>query len=102
MAGVKTSALTAEAMKCCTGEDEAEENADDCCDEAIEYEKLEPVAALKGFNLQLPAYFPNLLKTYAPVHAVNQAATQRIYTYTDSSPPVYGRTLLYRLHTLIV
>ncbi|WP_222621690.1 HYC_CC_PP family protein [Pontibacter cellulosilyticus] len=102
MAGVRASELNEVADECCEQEKTANKEADDCCDEAVQYEKLEPVSSQKAFNLQLPVYFPNQLKPFLTKQAASQAAEQLVYTYTDSSPPLYGRKLLHKLHILIV
>ena len=102
MAGVRVSELDEVADECCEKDTAAEKAADDCCDEAVQYEKLEPVSSLKAFNLQLPVYFPDNLKPFLPKQAASSAVEQLVYTYADSSPPLYGRRLLHKLHTLIV
>ena len=90
------------AKECCEDENSAGEEADECCAEALDYEKLEPVSTLKTYTLQLPVYFHTPIKPVAIHNLANLAAEQRIYTYSDSSPPVYGRRLLHRLHILQV
>ena len=102
MAGVRASELDEVADECCEQEESTDKEKDDCCDEAVQYEKLEPVSSLKAFNLQLPVYFPDQLKPFLPKQAASQAAEQLVYTYADSSPPLYGRRLLHKLHILIV
>nr|WP_256488653.1 hypothetical protein [Pontibacter sp. HSC-36F09] len=81
---------------------EQQGDEDDCCTTALSFEKLEPVSSLKGFTLELPVFFKvnftPLFATWSPAVATDQ----RILTYSDSSPPLYGRQLLHSLHILIV
>ena len=102
MAGMKTSSLTEENDGCCEEKATKEKATDECCAVKVLYEKLEPVSSSKAFALQLPVYFPHHIKPFVLPQINFTAADERIYTYTDSSPPVYGRRLLHQLHILIV
>ncbi|WP_299820943.1 hypothetical protein [uncultured Pontibacter sp.] len=102
MAGIKTTALAQDMDECCKKPSDPDADTDDCCTERVAFEKLEPVSSLKVFNLQLPVYFPHHIKLFTPQQAVLQASAQLVYTYSDSSPPIYGRKLLHQLHTLLV
>ncbi|GAB3204495.1 hypothetical protein ABID22_002556 [Pontibacter aydingkolensis] len=102
MAGIKTSALSTEADDCCEEGSDKGAQTDECCAVKVLYEKLEPISSLKAFNLQLPVYFQQHIKLFVPIQAHHDAIEERIYTYSDSSPPLYGRRLLHQLHTLIV
>lgn len=105
MTGLKMTAAQEQVDGCCQKSDsqEHEEQEDeDCCTTAMTFEKLEPVSSIKGFTLELPVFFAiqftPLFTTWAPATATDQ----RILTYSDSSPPLYGRLLLHSLHILIV
>ncbi|MEJ8801723.1 HYC_CC_PP family protein [Pontibacter sp. H249] len=102
MAGIKTSALAEETDDCCKKETAPEKDTDSCCAVKVLYEKLEPVSSNKVFSLQLPVYLPHHIQPFVLRQAIFKASEERIYTYSDSSPPVYGRKLLHQLHTLIV
>ncbi|WP_299707260.1 hypothetical protein [uncultured Pontibacter sp.] len=102
MTGLKSSAVLEEMDGCCQETDPQEAETDDCCTTALSFEKLEPVSSLKSLSLEVPVFFAvaftPLFTTWAPAIAVDQ----RILTYSDSSPPLYGINLLHRLHILIV
>ncbi|GGG06259.1 HYC_CC_PP family protein [Pontibacter amylolyticus] len=107
MTGLKMTAAQGQDGSCCQKpgmqeHKEQQSNEDDCCTTALSFEKLEPVSSLKGFALELPVFFAvtftPLFATWAPAVATDQ----RILTYSDSSPPLYGRQLLHSLHILIV
>ena len=107
MTGLKMTAAQEQADDCCqksdpSGHKEKESKGEDCCTTSMSFEKLEPVSSIKGFTLELPVFFAiqftPLFTTWAPAIATDQ----RILTYSDSSPPLYGRQLLHKLHILIV
>jgi hypothetical protein len=107
MTGIRTPAAQEQMDGCCQKPDSQEDDKqgsedDDCCTTAMSFEKLEPVSSLKAFSLELPVFFAvnftPLFTTWAPAVATDQ----RILTYSDSSPPLYGRQLLHSLHILIV
>ncbi|MDO6389135.1 hypothetical protein Q4E40_03280 [Pontibacter sp. BT731] len=107
MTGIRTLAAQEQMDGCCQKPDSQEDDKqesedDDCCTTAMSFEKLEPVSSLKAFSLELPVFFAvtftPLFTTWAPAVATDQ----RILTYSDSSPPLYGRQLLHSLHILIV
>ncbi|WP_108211811.1 HYC_CC_PP family protein [Pontibacter mucosus] len=98
--GLSPNAVAAQPDTCCEHPEDGE--TDDCCEKQVSYEKLEPVQEHKAFHLPQP-----LLSQSAALRPVlhflaGATTSQPIYTYSDSSPPLYGRQLLYFLHTLIV
>ncbi|PVY41149.1 hypothetical protein C8E01_10574 [Pontibacter virosus] len=107
MTGLKMTAAQEQADGCCQApdtQDNQEQKAaeDDCCTTELSFEKLEPVSSIKSLSLEVPVFFAAaftpLFTTWAPAVATDQ----RILTYSDSSPPLYGRQLLHSLHILIV
>lgn len=102
MTGLKGKATAVKMDGCCEKTPDTQAEEDSCCDVKVSYEKLEPVSASKAFSLELPALFPLQFNFFAPQTANFPAYEQRIYTYSDSSPPLYGRALLHSIHTLIV
>ena len=107
MSGISMSAAKEQMDGCCQKPDPQKDNnqkteEDDCCTTELSFEKLEPVSSIKAFALEIPAIiainFTPLFSTWAPAVATDQ----RILTYSDSSPPLYGRQLLHSLHILIV
>jgi len=87
---------------CCEAPVSQADDEEGCCTVALSFEKLEPVSSLKVFQLEAPVFFAvpftPLFTTWSPSLATDQC----VYTYSDSSPPLYGRSLLHRLHILIV
>ncbi|WP_438804758.1 HYC_CC_PP family protein [Pontibacter akesuensis] len=98
MAGTDTR-IAASADACCSKPRQAEEK-DSCCEKEVSYDKLEPVAAQKQHTLLVPVFFLTPLKPLLPQQII--AAEAKVYTYTDSSPPLHGRNLLHRIQVLIV
>lgn len=102
MTGIRESGTGKSMDHCCDDPVSQADDKDGCCTVALSFEKLEPVSSIKGFTLELPAIcainFTPLFSTWAPAIATDQ----RILTYSDSSPPLYGRQLLHSLHILIV
>jgi hypothetical protein len=107
MTGLRMSAAPEQADGCCEKPDsqeheEQEATEDDCCTTELSFEKLEPVSSIKSLSFEVPAFFAlaftPLFTTWAPATAIDQ----RILTYADSSPPLYGVKLLHRLSILIV
>lgn len=102
MTGLKMSAIQEKADGCCQKAEAQDAEEEDCCTNKLSFEKLEPVSFLKSLTPESPLFFAAaftpLFTTWAPYAVVDQ----RILTYSDSSPPLYGRHLLHRLHTLIV
>ncbi|MBD1398697.1 hypothetical protein H9Q13_16105 [Pontibacter sp. JH31] len=102
MTGLRMPAAQELADDCCQDTDPQEANEDDCCTTELSFEKLEPVSSLKSLSLEVPVFFAvaftPLFTTWAPTIATDQ----RILTYSDSSPPLYGIQLLHLLSILIV
>ncbi|MDX5419715.1 MAG: hypothetical protein LPK09_10910 [Hymenobacteraceae bacterium] len=107
MTGLKLSAAQELADGCCEKPDSQEQDKqesaeDDCCTTELSFEKLEPVSSIKSLSLEVPVFFAvaftPLFTTWAPAIATDQ----RILTYSDSSPPLYGIKLLHHLSILIV
>jgi hypothetical protein len=101
MTGLKQPAGQNLTDSCCQEPDSNAEE-DSCCTEALSFEKLEPVSAQKAFHLEVPVFFNQPLNPLLLVLALVPGADQRLLTYSDSSPPLYGRQLLHQLHILIV
>lgn len=100
MTGLSPYAVAAQPDACCEHPEDGE--TDDCCEKQVSYEKLEPVQEHKAFHLPQPLLAHNAALRPALPSLAGDAQVQRIYTYSDSSPPLYGRQLLHFLHTLIV
>jgi len=101
MAGMEKAAAKKEMTGCCKKPaPEADEDA--CCTVKLSFEKLEPVSSLKTFQLELPVFFAHLPTPIIFRWDDRLTTDQRIFTYSDSSPPLYGRNLLHRIHILIV
>nr|WP_255594387.1 hypothetical protein [Pontibacter sp. HSC-14F20] len=107
MTGLRTPASQEAMDGCCEKpdsqeHDEQQTDEDDCCTTELSFEKLEPVSSIKTLSLEVPVFFAlaftPLFNTWSPTVATDQ----RILTYSDSSPPLYGIQLLHRLHMLIV
>ncbi|PKV76344.1 HYC_CC_PP family protein [Pontibacter ramchanderi] len=107
MTGLRMSATQEQTDGCCAkpdaqAHDEQESDEDDCCTTELSFEKLEPVSSIKSLSLEIPVFvavaFTPLFTTWSPAIATDQ----RILTYSDSSPPLFGIELLHRLHILIV
>ncbi|MCX2740176.1 hypothetical protein [Pontibacter anaerobius] len=86
----------------CCAAPENKESKDDCCQEHVAYQKLEPVPEQKLFHLQVPLLAPDIQLPDALKYASGINPHIRVYTYTNTSPPLHGRQLLHFLHTLIV
>jgi hypothetical protein len=101
MTGMKEPVTQKQPDGCCE-EPASESDEEDCCTTQLSFEKLEPVSSLKVFHLEAPVFFAVALKPLLLPGPTATTTDQRILTYSDSSPPLYGRSLLHRLHTLIV
>lgn len=101
MTGLKSVEMLAHNDGCCESREAASEE-DSCCTEEVTFAKLETVSSQKAFGVALPALF------YAEVKPVFKGlfsyieTEQRLLTYSDSSPPLYGRRLLHRLQVLLI
>ena len=102
MSGMRKAEVLKQEAGCCEEPSSQSEAEDGCCTVKVSFEKLEPVSNLKAFALEAPALLAVLLRplVFPALSAV--ATDRRILTYTDSSPPLYGRSLLHRIHILIV
>jgi hypothetical protein len=102
MTGLKMPAAQELADGCCQKPEAQDAGEEDCCITKLSFEKLEPISFLKSLSPEPPLFFAiaftPLFTTWAPYALVDQ----RILTYSDNSPPLYGRHLLHSLHTLIV
>ena len=101
MTGLKRVEILAHNDDCCESGEAANEK-DNCCTEQVTIAKLETVSLQKAVAVLLPVFFCAEAK---PVFAglLNHLATdQRLLTYSDSSPPLYGRRLLHRLQVLVI
>lgn len=101
MTGLRKVEMLAHNDGCCESGNTANEE-DNCCTEEVTFAKLDTLSAQKAWTIALPVFF------YAEVQPVffqqfsTLAADQRLLTYSDSSPPVYGRRLLHLLQVLII
>ena len=100
MTGLSPYAVAAQPDACC--EHPVDGEADDCCEKQVSYEKLEPVQEHKAFRLPQPLLAHSASLRPAFPFLAGATTLPRIYTYSDSSPPLFGRQLLHFLHTLIV
>ncbi|WP_092099295.1 HYC_CC_PP family protein [Pontibacter chinhatensis] len=98
--GLTPYAVAAQPDACCEHPEDGE--VDDCCEKQVSYEKLEPVQEHKAFHLPQPLLAHSAALRPALPFLAAEAPSQRVYTYSDSSPPLYGRRLLHFLQTLIV
>ncbi|WP_148561774.1 HYC_CC_PP family protein [Pontibacter korlensis] len=102
LASIKSTTTMAVADECCDKPASSNTAKDDCCEEHVAYHKLEPVSTPKEYGLQIPALAFSAPTPFIPVYQVNQQTQQAVLSYTNSSPPLYGRHLLHFLHVLIV
>ncbi|WP_461489278.1 hypothetical protein, partial [Pontibacter sp. HJ8] len=99
--GLKESVMQKQPDGCCQ-EPASGSEEDDCCTTKLSFEKLEPVSSLKIFQLEAPVLFAVALKPLLLPGPTATTTDHRLLAYSDSAPPLYGRSLLHRLHTLIV
>lgn len=86
---------------CCESGEAANEE-DSCCKEEVTFAKLETVSSQKALAIALPVFFYAEEKP-AFTGLFNHTVTDhRLLTYSDSSPPLYGRRLLHRLQVLLI
>jgi hypothetical protein len=112
MTGIVQKAPAASEESCCRKKAACDEETvkikktseeDACCALSVEHEKLNPEASLKGSSVQFQALSPALLPVLqACWQAPLQTTQQEILTYSDSSPPLYGRSLLTQIQILII
>lgn len=102
MTGLKEVGTEKPMDSCCEKPDAPVSEEDGCCTFELSFEKLEPVSSIKVFNLEAPVFFAAAFQPLFTTWAPAIAADQRILTYSDSSPPLYGILLLHRLQILIV
>jgi hypothetical protein len=86
---------------CCQEKGPATEE-DTCCTEEVSFTNLETASSQKITDLTLLAFFQSAVKLSSKAKPEALATDQRILTYSDTSPPLYGRGLLHRFHVLIV
>ncbi|RAU82023.1 hypothetical protein DP923_13165 [Pontibacter arcticus] len=101
MAEMEAKKISGKKAQCCEKATDPEER-ESCCTAEVSYEKLEPVSSLKTFSLEVPVFFAEPLKPFIALQALAITKDQRILTYADSSPPLYGRNLLLQIQTLVV
>lgn len=102
LTGIKQVNTVVQKDHCCEAPDQQTATEDDCCMEDVSYEKLEPVSSLKHFHLEQPVYFTEGLKSFLGQNAFSLSKADKLYTYTDSSPPLYGRSLLQKIQILLI
>jgi len=102
MTGLKQVTAIPRQDNCCEEPTAANKDESGCCKAHVSYEKLDPVSTVKLSDLHLPVLFSAVIK---PVAAFNPAlflTDTRLYTYTDNSPPLYGRSLLHKKQVLLI
>ncbi|WP_237144119.1 HYC_CC_PP family protein [Pontibacter pamirensis] len=101
MTGLRKVEALAHTDGCCEGEKAANEE-DSCCTEEVTFAKLETVSSQKALAIALPVF---LYEEVTPVFSglfSSLPTDLRPLTYSDSSPPLYGRKLLHLLQVLII
>ena len=101
MTGLKKAEVLAQNDACCENGKAASEE-DSCCTEEVTFAKLETVSSQKALAIALPVFFYTEAKPAFNGLQNNLATDKRLLTYSDSSPPLYGRELLNRLQVLII
>ncbi|RDV15777.1 hypothetical protein DXT99_07150 [Pontibacter diazotrophicus] len=101
MTGLRQVEALAHADGCCEGEKAANEE-DSCCTEEVTFAKLETVSSQKALAIALPVFFHKEVKPVFEGVLNSLPTDQRLLTYADSSPPLYGRRLLHLLQVLII
>ena len=71
-----------------------------CCAYKLDQHKLETATQVKLTQFSF-AWIPTQF-TFSPVFSTISQTRQEVLHYTNSSPPLYGKNLLYSLHTLRV
>ena len=71
-----------------------------CCEFKLDQHKLEQAAQQKFAQFTFVWIAPDL--TFSPVFPTVLRTEQQVLTYSNSSPPLYGKDLLYSLHILRV
>ena len=71
-----------------------------CCEFKLDQHKLEQAAHQKLTQFAFVWITPE--STFLPVSPTVLQTDQQVLTYTNSSPPLYGKDLLYSLHILRV
>lgn len=71
-----------------------------CCAFKLDQHKLEQAAQQKLTQFTFTWIAPEI--TFSPVFPSVLQTEQAVYQYTNSSPPLYGKDLLYSLHILRV
>ena len=71
-----------------------------CCEFKLDQHKLEQAAQQKLTQFAFVWVLPQ--STFLPVFPTVLQTEQQVLTYTNSSPPLYGKDLLYSLHLLRV
>jgi hypothetical protein len=102
MTGLKDVTLVNQEDKCCEKPEKQTSKVDSCCKVDVSYEKLEPISSLKHFHVQLLGYLAEKVKLISIYASFTRANDDHLFTYTDSSPPLYGRSLLTRIQILLI
>ncbi|GAB3526789.1 hypothetical protein GCM10027443_02440 [Pontibacter brevis] len=101
MTGLKKVEALAHADSCCGDEQPATEE-DGCCTEEVSFAKLETVSSQKTMAIAVPVFFYSEVKPVYTSWLSSLPTDQRLLTYSDSSPPLYGRQLLHRFRLLLI
>jgi len=102
MTGIKQLESTTETDECCKEPASDTSETSDCCTKEISFAKLEPVSGFKYFQVTLLTIFQADIKQNHVTFPVKLMTDTRLYTYADSSPPLYGRSLLLRSELLLI
>ncbi|KAA3437540.1 hypothetical protein [Rufibacter hautae] len=109
MSQMEEAGLKSDGSDCCAAEKKSSCPAEvtkvdqqSCCSFSVTYHKLDIPSILKFSKVELLAISPMLTTSFLvpPVATVPVIGSWAFYS--DSSPPLAGRELLHRLHTLIV
>ena len=71
-----------------------------CCEFKLDQHKLELASQVKFTQFSFAWIAPQI--TFSPVFPTVLQTEQAVLQYTNSSPPLYGKDLLYSLHILRV
>ncbi|WP_210490711.1 hypothetical protein [Rufibacter aurantiacus] len=109
MSPIEEIGLQSGGMECCAAEkksscqDEVTKvEQQSCCSSSVTYHKLDIPSTLKFSKVELLALMPVLTTSFLMPPVSTAPAIGSWAFYSDSSPPLAGRELLHRLHTLIV
>jgi hypothetical protein len=91
-----------EAGCCVTPNSAAPAPADDCCDLEVMHQKLSPVSIIQLPDFAFASFSPTHMALWEPLLYTTDRLSQETLRHAGSSPPRYGRHLLYLLQTLLI